>query len=75
MKVITAKAYNPIAQVEVELTFGIQYCEAMNDYVACSESDLHISMIGRYASELEAMAAIVNNANQRGLKKIEFEVK
>lgn len=75
MKVINVKAFNPVINDHVELTFGIDYCMAMNDYVACSESELAIYMIGRYASELEAMAAIASNVFKRGLVEAEFEVK
>lgn len=75
MKVVKVKAFNPVINDHVELTFSIDYCMAMDDYVAHNESKLAIYMIGRYASELEAMTAIASNVSKRGLVEAEFEVK
>lgn len=75
MKVIKVNAYNPVVKHNVELTYYIDYCKALDDYVVSSESDLHIHVIGRYASEVEATLAIVKHVNVRGFENAEFEVK
>lgn len=71
MKIIKAMAYNPFTGNDVELKFTVDYCKAMNDFVAYEESDmLGIHMLGRFASASKAMVAIADNANGRGLENV-----